>query len=536
MSEKRELTRPAPDNTYVRRIRRVRIRQLVIAGASVVAAVIAIYEFSPESVGGWAYYMIIALLLLNAVLALLQSHQVIRPIAMMLRRLQQIADDVADENFTQMHRGDYGDKTAFSYLATSMDNLIDTLLLRMRVAVKKAQDDAAQIRKLKERVDETLATLEHAEEQKRRQMCTMAASIAHDTKNVFAALQNIVAVLRASSDPNVLQVTPLIEDVIQRGTRLMGEMATMAGETRYQFQSLPASKALREIAENLTLKSLFPSNVRFHVDIPEDGLPEVDFDLTQAWKVSFNIVKNAIEAMGLSGGRIWFRAYACEMTAEMARGFRHSGNLRLGRGIMTEYVDDGPGIPPALLSRLFDPYVSSKGEGHGLGLATTAAIVDAHAGAICVVSQRGQGTRFSIFLPASRQNTEEIAMMREIAPNGEILLVDDDPAILKTTALVLRLAKIAAHPAATPEDALRKLRALRSRIRAVLVDAHLGSVSSVGLLRIMRAEYPETPIILTSGANEDAVRKTFDSALFDRFLPKPYAARELTVLLKELAG
>lgn len=358
-----------------------------------------------------------------------------------------------------------------------------------------------------------------------------AASLAHDGRNVFAALGNLVEANKSSTDPAVREQVPLAEDSIRRGTKLMTELMQYAGETRYRLRTVPAAEACRELCSSPTLLATVPNNVTLLTDVSDKPMPQIDIDSDQLWKVLFNFVKNAVEAFGRSDGRIWLTAAPFEMTNEQSRTFRASCRPAVGSGVLLTVSDDGPGINPALLSRIFDPYVSSKGNGRGLGLATAFSVIDAHNGAVRVNSTERLGTSFEIFLPASRHSEEELQAIHEIAPNGEILLVDDDPVILRTTRLVLQSLKIAAHPASNEADALRKLRTLGTRLRAVLADADLGGTTSANLIRRIRETNPDLPVILTSGGDEDAVRGSFDGVPYDRFVAKPYTVEELASAL-----
>jgi len=112
-------------------------------------------------------------------------------------------------------------------------------------------------------------------------------------------------------------------------------------------------------------------------------LPAAQFDEGQIRQALLNLVRNAAEAMP-GGGHVWLRT-----RSEQGR-------------VVVEVADDGPGIPPELRERLFDPFVSTKQGGTGLGLALTHQIVKDHGGAIRVSSTPGQGATFTLELPASR--------------------------------------------------------------------------------------------------------------------------------------
>jgi len=623
---------------FMRRMRSGRYRQLIISTCSICAAGLFISCFSPVQVGGFAYYTIVFLLVINSVLALLQFQQVIRPIEELLIHLCDIAGRVQANDLKHVERISTSGNDAFGCLAAGMDGVIESLIGSINTAQETANsleemltalpvsllvlttdgkvakifnangmgeafrgfrvgeapleaywgaengkllDQAIQSSRSKTEAtwcDLTVSKLEgfgnlrfrvavnrlnglsalmtvvnmsdskftlQAERQSEQQanadnhhraaMRHMAASIAHDGKNIFAALGNLIAANRTSSDANVREQVSVAEDTIHRGNELMRELAAFAGETHLKLACVPAADASRAVIETPAIQALIPENIRLVSHISDRKMPEVDIDTEQAWRVASNLIKNAVEAMKDAGGTIQTNVEPFTMTEEEALGFRHNGSLRMGEGVLITFADDGPGIPDSQLERLFEPYYSSKGEGRGIGLATVMTIVDAHSGAIRVRSSAGSGTTFCIFLPASRNSPEEIARMKEIAPNGEVLLVDDDQTILHTTGLVLRSLKMACHPAANGNDALARLRSLRSRIRAVLLDANIGGSCSAGLVRKIRDEFPKTPVIIVSGSPRETIESQFADVAYDRFLSKPYSITELSQALDEVA-
>jgi len=618
------------EGALVRRMHKARTRQWTIAFTSVLLTALGGIFLSPSEIGAFAYYSIIALMLLNATIALRQGALVIFPIETLLRKIRRIERDVDNGRLDLAHLSVQSDD-AFACLTAGIDNLVTKLAERARSTSERALLSAAMIqatpftiftvakngqvytilrdmyglvqplnlnvgmspsaetwgkdnadRFLREvansfdsndfrwfdldigahhlrgcvkRINDLTALVELGDlsaidravtatagitsesdfTHRQNMLKRFAASVAHDGKNVFAVLKNLVELNNNSSDPAVREQTRIAEDAIRRGTDLMSELTTFAGETRLHLVCTPAVEGLGAILDNLTIKALLPENVEVIKNISDKKMPEIDLDADQAWKVGFNLIKNAVEAMNGHAGRIWVKVEPCLMTEDVARSFRHSGTLPNGKGVLVTVTDDGPGIPAEMLDHVFDPYYSSKGKGRGIGLATVMTIIDAHSGGLGVKSSHGYGTTFYIYLPASRNTAEEIRLINEVAPNGEILLVDDDPTILHTTSLVLRALKIAAHPAANEDDALTKLRTLRTRLKAVLVDASLQCISSAGLVRRIHDDFPKLPVIVVSGSPKEVIDERFAGVPYDRFLGKPYSVAELSSALADIA-
>jgi len=367
---------------------------------------------------------------------------------------------------------------------------------------------------------------------KQESMALLAAGIAHDVNNVLSVVLNTAEITwMEETDPNVRSAVETIREAVRRGSGMMRELMAFAGETKITLKRMnPVDIVLeaKRLADKVTA-----ANVSVSYDLPE-GLPEVDVDPDQMWKVFFNLIKNASEAMKTRPGAIKVSAQVCELSQSAAESFMCSKALKPCSGVLFRISDNGPGINPLLIRRIFDPYISSKGAGHGLGLAIVYSTIDAHGGGIRVSSVMERGTTFEIFLPASTLPAPDV-VPEAAAPDaiGDILLIDDDESILKTTSILLRTMKATVHTAKDRHDALLKFRALAPRLKAVLLDAHIGPLSTVRLLRIYRVVAPNVPVIVTSGSSQETIAELFAEQPYNAFLAKPYTLAELKEALSK---
>ncbi len=362
---------------------------------------------------------------------------------------------------------------------------------------------------------------------KRESLTNFAAGIAHDMNNVLAVVQGTVDAAEADENDDKAAAVRTIRDAVRRGSSMMRELTAFAGENRMTLMRTAPQVILDDV------RQIASRTVGENIDLTFEsspGLPDVDVDLNQFWKVIFNIVKNAGEAIGKNPGHISLRAVPFMMTPAMAMSFLSESPLPEGKGALFEVIDDGPGIPRDVLRRIFDPYVSSKGLGRGLGLATVRTIVEAHGGGIEVLSHHDCGTIFRVYLPASK-----MPVPAETAPerpksaelSGDVLVVDDDEAILKTTQILCRAMKLSPHVARDRREALAVIRRRSTDLRAIILDAHLGEIDTVRLLGAFRIGAPQTPIILASGSAAADMEKMFRAHPYDVFLQKPYTLDEL---------
>jgi len=399
--------------------------------------------------------------------------------------------------------------------------------------------DATQYRREHARRLAAEVRLSHAS--KRESLTLLAGSIAHDMNNVLAAINNTVEITwMEETDPLVIDALNTIRDAIRHGTSMTRELMAFAGETKVEFKPMSPS-ALVHDAHRL-VDGIVGEHVTVTYDVA-DGLPAVDVDIDQMWKVFLNLVKNANEAMG-GAGQISISARAFTMTEDLVDDFIASRPLAPGAGVVFQFSDTGPGVTPEFLKRMFDPYVSTKSTGHGLGLATVLSIIDAHHGGIHVTSTLGSGTTFQIFLPASKavpagDATDTVAddptSVAQFAGGArEVLVVDDDVTLLKTTAILLKVLKYRVFTAKGHRDALDIFRRHAPNLSCVVMDANLGETDSVRLLGSFRSIAPNIPVIVSSGYASEKIRVQFASQPYNAFLAKPYTLDEIQKTLESL--
>jgi signal transduction histidine kinase/ActR/RegA family two-component response regulator len=374
-----------------------------------------------------------------------------------------------------------------------------------------------------------VAAEERAHDSSKRESLTLfAAGIAHDVNNVLSVvLSTAEAALADSGRQADIEV---IRDAVKRGSAMTRELMAYAGESNMRLVRAKSNMIIEDV--KMLIERVIGDNVSVSYSLAEN-LPDVDVDLNQFWKVLFNIVKNANEAFAGQPGRIVISTAAMEMNDAKAGGFVSEHQVQTEKGVLFTVFNDGPCIPPAVLPKLFDPYVSTKSLGRGLGLATVRTIVEAHGGALKVTSDKDTGTNFRIYLPPSRlpevtERTERFAAAQDgTSLPTEVMVVDNDEAILKTCSILLKSLKIVAHVARDRRESLAILRRHSERIGVVLLDADLGGIDTLRLLDAFRLASPKSRIVVSSGSSEEAMAKLFANHPYDGFLGKPYSLAEL---------
>ncbi len=236
--------------------------------------------------------------------------------------------------------------------------------------------------------------------------------------NVLSVVLN--AAEGAAADPTADTAPALgtIRDAVRRGSSMMHELMTFAGESRMTLMRANPKMVLEDARQ--LVSRVVGDRVAVAFDVRGD-VPDVDVDLNQFWKVFFNIVKNAGEAMGGNAGHVTLAVVPFRMTKEAASAFISEHPLPEGDGVLFRITDDGPGIPERIRSRIFDPYVSSKSLGRGLGLTTVRATA-ARRWPSCGATPRGSGRSSSTRTSGRSTRSAYWGAFRLGAPHVPVIL------------------------------------------------------------------------------------------------------------------
>lgn len=362
-----------------------------------------------------------------------------------------------------------------------------------------------------------------ARSRKQESLATFAAGIAHDVNNILAIIINTIEIAWVDQIEGRGLTQKALDSVrvaVRRGSALTRELMTFSGTGRISLKRTPVAtiiSELRRMAEGIVPKGI---EISF---LSPGPLPDVDVDMDQIWNLFLNLLKNAVEAMNGSGYVI-IKAEPFTFTREASRTFKFDHPFRPVPGVLFSLSDTGPGISAERLERIFEPYVSSKPGNRGLGLANVVSIVNAHEGAISVASELGQGTVFSIFLPAAAPSAPETLR----GGTASCIIVDDDDLVLRTTGILLRVMKVEVNAAHDRNEALSLFRRADASLRCVIFDAHFGESSDVkSLISSFRAIAPKVPIVIMSGSSRDEIERLFDPSDYDLFLAKPFTLADL---------
>jgi len=346
----------------------------------------------------------------------------------------------------------------------------------------------------------------------------MAGGIAHDFNNLLVSILGNaqIAFDQVRDQPDALASITDIVTAARRAADLCRQLLAYSGKSRMQEEQLDVSELVREIAQVL------------EVSVGRDALIKLDLntrlrtvgDATQLRQVLMNLVINAGESLEGKRGLISIATSARELDTET---IAKSSNLaaRPGPYVCIEVADTGCGIPEAARERMFDPFFTTKVGGHGLGLAAVHGIIRAHQGTITFYTAPGRGTSFKVFLPVA-STAVPIDTSAEMPKRGTVLVVDDDPTVLKTLSRLLPRGGYQVVTAASGEEALLLVQARGEEFDLFLFDVSMPRMNGPELFDEVRAIVPGARVLLMSGFNHlDMVRRAESQGL-KGFLQKPF--------------
>jgi CheY-like chemotaxis protein len=248
-----------------------------------------------------------------------------------------------------------------------------------------------------------------------------------------------------------------------------------------------------------------------------------------------NLAINARDAMP-DGGRLELHAENDEAPS-LRTGC--SDVLQAGPRVVISVSDSGSGISRENLERIFDPFFTTKeqGKGTGLGLATSLGIVRSYGGDITVLSRLGEGTSFSIYLPAAGEiDASTVQESGDEAPtgNGElILLVDDEPLIVEVARVTLETNGYRVTVAGGGAEAVAYYQRHGETVDAVVLDMMMPGMDGFATMDALRAIKPNVRITASSGLSRP-IAKDGRLAAIDGFLPKPYSDAQLLSVVRKM--
>ena len=370
--------------------------------------------------------------------------------------------------------------------------------------------------------------------QKMESVGRLAGGVAHDFNNILTVIlgHSELALARVHSGEPIHEDLMEIRNAAERSADLTRQLLAFARKQTVAPKVLDLNKTIESLLK--MLQRLIGENIEL-VWQPQPGVWPIRIDPSQIDQILANLCVNARDA--ISGiGKITISTESA--TFNEAYCSRHPGFFQ-GQFVLLSVRDTGCGMSKETLDHIFEPFFTTKevGKGTGLGLATVYGTVQQNNGFLHVASEPGQGTTFQIFLPRHVGKSEP-GLTENAAPpvmergHETILLVEDEPAILKMTSAFLHHQGYTVLAASTPGEALRIARTHTGQIHLLLTDVVMPEMNGRDLARDLKRQHPQIQILFMSGYTADVIAQ---NGMLDEgvhFIQKPFSQRDLAAMIR----
>ncbi len=394
--------------------------------------------------------------------------------------------------------------------------------LRMRGITQ----DITERKQLEEQRDRAETQLRQA--QKLEALGTLAGGVAHDFNNILGIVMGFTELskMQMGEESAVGKNLQEVLKACKRAQELVRQILAFCRMSEQRRVEVQIGLVLKEAMK--MIRASLPSTIEVKTDIQTQTLGVAD--PTQIHQVLMNLCTNASHAMP-DGGVLSVSLTDCRLGPELIP--PHSG-MQPGQFLKLAVTDTGRGISPADMGRIFDPFFTTKdiGEGTGLGLSVVNGIVESHGGTIEVNSSPGEGTSFTVFLPASDSAlTSQTVEAAGIISCGKerILVVDDEPLLAE---MVQQMLTMLGYDAVFRTAGIEALEAIRHQppqkpFDLVITDMTTPYFTGTDLARELSGLQPEVPVILMTGFSNKIDAEKARELGIQGFLMKPAPLEEL---------
>jgi two-component system cell cycle sensor histidine kinase/response regulator CckA len=374
--------------------------------------------------------------------------------------------------------------------------------------------------------------------QRMQEVGQLTGGVAHDFNNLLTTLIGAAdaIVQRPGLDVETTDDARQIRASALRGADLVHQLQAFGRQQTLQPRAVKVNSAVTALGD--MLRRLLAGGIRLQLELEQPGRA-VHIDPTQLDRALMNLAMNARQAMA-AGGVLTLRSRHDTLLRP------HAGipdTVPPGRYVILDVEDTGPGISADLLERIFEPFFTTRREagGNGLGLSTVHGIVRQSGGYLTVESRLGEGTRMRIHLPRWDGEAVEAPPPPQIATRPPltgarlVLLVEDEPSVLRLAERALARDGWTVLSAPDAEAALEMLRAEPAPIAAVVTDMMMPGMDGATLVRTLR-QLPglgDLPAILVSGYAEASLRGEV-AGTASVFMAKPYGMKVLAAQLHQV--
>jgi PAS domain S-box-containing protein len=370
--------------------------------------------------------------------------------------------------------------------------------------------------------------------QKMEAVGTLAGGIAHDFNNILGAILGYaqLAQLKSADNPKIQRYIDQICIASERAKGLVQQILAFSRQSKTEKIPLDIGIIIKEALK--LLRASLPSTIEIRQNV-KSNLGTIEADQIQIHQIVMNLCTNAFHAMDKKGGQLDVNLTPVKIDTGDSSAYQ---DIKPGKYLKLIVTDTGHGMNTDTLSRIFEPYFTTKkeGKGTGMGLATVHGIVKNHGGDIKAYSEEGTGTSFQILFPVIESRAEKIIEASDSFPRGteQILFVDDEKFLADIGKETLESLGYQVEIRTSSYDALEAFRKQPDKYDMVITDITMPKMTGEQLAAEIKKIRPNIPIILCTGfsnriTSEGAIEKGISSILM-----KPLTIRDLANSVRKI--
>jgi signal transduction histidine kinase/ActR/RegA family two-component response regulator len=407
----------------------------------------------------------------------------------------------------------------------------DELLVQINAVLITWERKPATINFIRDITEQKRLEAQLQQAQKMESMGTLAGGIAHDFNNLLMGIQGRASLMMMDTDSSHPYNEHLkgIDDYVKSAAELTKQLLGFARGGKYEVKAIDLNEFIKK-QNSMFGRARKEINIRGRY---EKNLWTVDVDQGQIEQVLLNIYVNAWHAM-LGGGDLFVQTENIVIDENYVKPY----HVETGRYVKISVTDNGVGMDEATKQRIFDPFFTTKeiGRGTGLGLASAYGIIKNHKGFINVYSEKGEGTTFNIYFPASeKEAVKEKEKDEELIRGTEtVFLVDDEDIILDVAKDILKTLGYKVLLARGGVEALQVYKKNQDKIDMVILDMIMPDIGGGETYDKLKEINPGIKVLLSSGYSINGQATEILERGCNGFIQKPFYMIDLSQKLREI--
>jgi len=379
--------------------------------------------------------------------------------------------------------------------------------------------------------EKTMLEVQLQQAHKMQAIGTLASGFAHNFNNLLMGIMANVSIMLLDIDSNHQHYKYLknIEKQVINGSKLSGQLTGYARAGRDGVKPINLNQLLKETCDTF---KIVKKEIIIHQDLDEN-LYGIESNIGQIEQVLLNLYVNAADAMP-EGGDLFLKTM--NITDKEMTGKPY--DPKPGDYILLTVKDTGAGMDKETRERMFEPFFTTKGltKGTGLGLSSAYGIIKGHGGYIDVDSEKGCGTTFSIYLPATKKEVEKEKELPEeiVMGNETVLLVDDENMVIEGCREMLTKMGYNVSIARNGKDAIEIYKENQDKIDMVIIDMIMPELSGGETYDRLKEMNPDINVLLSSGHSINGQATEILERGCNGFIQKPFNINVLSMKLREI--